>query len=96
MSRVGTQTDNPFIESIYGWIKAKIRCDYTHIKKINIPVFLDKYVEYYNIKRPVYALDYFSPVQYRIEHGLFSVFKTAHIDFTTLLSRWSFFLDTLL
>lgn len=29
MSRVVTPTDNPITESINGWIKAEIRCDYT-------------------------------------------------------------------
>lgn len=69
MSRVGTPTDNPIIESINGWIKAEIRCDYTHTEKLNFPYFLDKYVEYYNNERPAYALGYLSPVQYRTEQG---------------------------
>ena len=28
MSRVLTPTDNPVIESMNGWIKAQIKCDY--------------------------------------------------------------------
>ncbi len=44
MSRVGTPTDNTIIESINGWIKAEIRCDYTKADKINFPEFFDKYV----------------------------------------------------
>lgn len=69
MSRVGTPTDNPIIESINGWIKAEIRCDYTKADKINFSEFLDKYVQYFNNERPAYALGYLSPVQYRTEQG---------------------------
>ncbi len=45
-------------ESINGWIKAEIRCDYTKADKVNFPVFLDKYVQYFNNERPAYALGY--------------------------------------
>lgn len=69
MSRVGTPTDNPIIESINGWIKAEIRCDYSKNKKEDFPKFLEKYVEFFNTLRPAYALDYLSPVQYKIKQG---------------------------
>lgn len=69
MSRVGTPTDNPIIESINGWIKAEIRCDYCNAEKMDFPEFLNKYVKYFNNERPAYALDYLSPVQYRVEQG---------------------------
>lgn len=69
MSRVGTPTDNPIIESINGWIKAEIRCDYTKEQKLDFPKFLNKYVEYFNNKRPAYALGYLNPVQYKIKQG---------------------------
>ncbi len=69
MSRVGTPTDNPIIESINGWIKAEIRCDYTPKDKLDFPAFLNKYVTYFNNERPAYALGYLSPIQYRTKHG---------------------------
>lgn len=69
MSRVGTPTDNPIIESINGWIKAEMVCDYTQKEKLDFPAFLNKYVEYFNNERPAYALGYLSPVQYRTKQG---------------------------
>ena len=70
MSRAGTPTDNPIIESINGWIKAEIKVDFQHKYK-NRPIedLIKEYVEYYNNRRPAYALNYQSPVQYRIEQG---------------------------
>lgn len=69
MSRVGTPTDNPIIESINGWIKEEMRMDFQYWKTENIFEFLDSYVKYYNHERPAYALNYKSPVQYRTERG---------------------------
>lgn len=69
MSRVVTPTDNAIIESINGWIKAEMIVDFQYWKQENIYEFIDKYVDYYNNERPAYALNYQSPVQYRIERG---------------------------
>lgn len=69
MSRVGTPTDNPIIESINGWIKEEMRIDFACWKEDNIFDFVDQYVKYYNNQRPAYALKYQSPVQYRTERG---------------------------
>lgn len=69
MSRAGTPTDNPIIESINGWIKAEMGIDFAYWKEDNIFDFVDHYVEYYNNQRPAYALKYQSPVQYRTERG---------------------------
>lgn len=69
MSRVGTPTDNPIIESINGWIKEEMRVDFQYWKSENIFEFIDSYVKYYNNERPAYALNYQSPVQYRTERG---------------------------
>lgn len=70
MSRAGTPTDNPIIESINGWIKAEIKVDFQHkYKNRTIEDLITEYVEYYNNCRPAYALNYQSPVQYRIEQG---------------------------
>lgn len=69
MSRVGTPTDNPIIESINGWIKEEMRVDFQYWKAENLLDFLKSYVKYYNNERPAYALNYKSPVQYRTERG---------------------------
>lgn len=69
MSRVGTPTDNPVIESINGWIKAEMRVDFRYWEEDDIFKFVDRYVHYYNNERPAYALNYQSPVQYRTERG---------------------------
>lgn len=70
MSRVGTPTDNPIIESVNGWIKEEIRVDFRYMEKEDLFKFLDYYVNYYNNDRPAYALNYKSPIQYRTERGL--------------------------
>lgn len=69
MSRVGTPTDNPIIESINGWIKEEMRVDYRYWEEDDLFRFIDKFVDYYNNDRPAYALKYKSPVQYRTEQG---------------------------
>lgn len=69
MSRVGTPTDNPVIESINGWIKAEMELDFDMKNTSNIYQFIDKYIYYYNYERPSYKLNYKTPIQYRIESG---------------------------
>lgn len=69
MSRAGTPTDNPIIESLNGWIKAELQSDFIDQSTCGFEEFLDKYVQYFNFERPAYALNYKSPVQYRIEQG---------------------------
>lgn len=69
MSRAGTPTDNPIIESINGWIKEEMRVDFKYWEKDNLFDFVNEYVEYYNNERPAYALNYKTPVQYKIEQG---------------------------
>ncbi|MFV0552026.1 MAG: integrase core domain-containing protein, partial [Anaerorhabdus sp.] len=58
MSRVGTPTDNPIIESLNGWIKAQIRCDYNINEWDSLEEFLEKYVYYFNHYRPSFKLHY--------------------------------------
>lgn len=69
MSRAGTPTDNPIIESINGWIKEELRTDFQYWKANSIYELIDEYVYYFNHDRPAYALNYKSPVQYRTEQG---------------------------
>lgn len=69
MSRVGTPTDNPIIESINGWIKEELYNDFDIDNERNISTVIKKFVKYFNNERPAYALGYKTPVQYRAERG---------------------------
>ena len=69
MSRGGTPTDNPIIESLNGWIKDELYLDFDLGHSQNVPELLDKYVYYFNNKRLHAALGYKSPVQYKTELG---------------------------
>ena len=57
MSRAGTPTDNPVIESMNGWIKSQIKCDYNINECDSVCDFIDEYVHYYNYERPMYKLN---------------------------------------
>lgn len=69
ISRAGTPTDNPIIESLNGWIKAEFVTDFRYWEYEDFNKFIEDYVYYFNNQRPAYALNYQSPVQYRIEQG---------------------------
>lgn len=69
MSRRGTPTDNPVIESMNGWIKEELRADFNLYKSENIFETISKYINYYNNERKFQSLKYKSPVQYRTELG---------------------------
>lgn len=69
MSRAGTPTDNPIIESLNGWIKEEMKIDFNLKSAEGIPSFIEKYVRYFNNERLSYKLNYKTPVQYRIEQG---------------------------
>lgn len=67
MSRVGTPTDNPIIESLNGWIKEELEQDFALKESENLETLLNQYVWYYNNERPAYCLNYKTPVQFRSE-----------------------------
>lgn len=69
MSRVGTPTDNPIIESINGWIKEELECDFNYRECDNIYALIDEYMDYYNNERPSFKLKYKTPIQYKHEMG---------------------------
>ena len=69
MSRGGTPTDNPVIESLNGWIKEELYLDFGLAEASDVKNVLDRYVTYFNNERPAAALQYKSPVQYKIEQG---------------------------
>ena len=67
MSRQGTPTDNPIIESLNGWIKEELVCDFNLYKTKDIHKTIKDYIYYFNNERLSYSLNYKSPVQYRTE-----------------------------
>ncbi len=69
MSRAGTPTDNPIIESLNGWIKEEMRIDFDLKSIDNIPSFIEKYVHFFNNDRLSYKFNYKTPVQYKTEQG---------------------------
>ena len=69
MSREGTPTDNPIIEALNGWMKEELYLDFGLVSTEDVPLLLDKYVHYFNNRRPVAALGYKSPVQYKTKPG---------------------------
>ena len=69
MSRAGTPTDNPIIESLNGWIKEELYKDFKLYKSDNIYKAIDDYIAYFNNERLSYTLGYKNPVQYRTERG---------------------------
>lgn len=69
MSRAGTPTDNPVIESLIGWIKGDLK----HYIKLHdfkdINTAIELYIDYFNNHRVAYRLDYLTPVEYRTING---------------------------
>ena len=69
MSRTGTPTDNPIIEALNGWIKEELYLDFDLRNTNDLLGTLDRFVTYFNHHRLAAALDYKSPVQFKIEQG---------------------------
>ena len=69
MSRAGTPTDNPKMESINGWIKDEIINDWNIDDYDSFDEFIDSYIYYYNNERLACSLNYKTPIQYKIESG---------------------------
>ena len=69
MSRAGNPTDNPVNESLNGWIKEELFIDFDLKHSNNVPNLIKLYIDYYNNERPSYALNYKTPIQYKIESG---------------------------
>ena len=64
-----TPTDNPINESLNGWIKEELFIDFDLKHCSDVPKLIEEYVYYYNYERPSYALNYKTPIQYKIESG---------------------------
>jgi len=69
MSRVGTPTDNPKMESINGWIKDEIYNDFDIDSYETFDEFIEMFINYYNYERAAYALNYKTPIEYKIQLG---------------------------
>lgn len=68
MSRAGKPTDNPVNEALNGWIKEELFTDFNlgccrSVSEVRDVV--ERYVKFYNEKRPCYAIGYDTPVNYR-------------------------------
>ena len=69
MSRAGTPTDNPVIESLNGWIKNELYKDFRMYSSEDINTAINAYIKYFNTQRLAYSLKYKTPIQYRTEQG---------------------------
>ncbi len=69
MSRAGTPTDNPVIESKNGWLKKEIYIDFDINNYNTVQEFIEDVVKDNNEYRPSYALNYKTPVEYRTQLG---------------------------
>jgi len=68
MSRVGKPTDNPVNESLNGWMKEELFMDFKIDECRSRDEFgntMERYVQFYNNKRPCYAIGYDTPMNYR-------------------------------
>ena len=69
MSRAGTPTDNPVIESKNGWMKKEMHIDFDKNNYNTVKEFIDDIVYDNNHFRPSYALKYTTSVEYKIQLG---------------------------
>lgn len=69
MSRAGTPTDNPVIESKNGWLKKEISVDYNINNYNTIQELIKDVVKDNNEYRPSYTLNYKTPIEYKIQLG---------------------------
>ena len=69
MSRAGTPTDNPVIESKNGWLKKEMYIDFDINNYNTVQDFIKDIIDDNNNYRPSYALNYKTPTEYRIQLG---------------------------
>ena len=69
MSRAGTPTDNPVIESKNGWIKKEMHIDFDKNNYNTVQEFVGDIVKDNNCFRPSYALNYKTPIEYKTQLG---------------------------
>ena len=69
MSRAGTPTDNPVIESKNGWLKKEMFIDFDVNNYNTVEEFIKDVVRDNNEYRPSYKLNYKTPIEYRTQLG---------------------------
>ncbi len=69
MSRAGTPTDNPVIESKNGWIKKEMYIDFDINNYNTVQEYINDIVYDNNYLRPSYALNYKTPIEYKTQLG---------------------------
>ena len=69
MSRIGTPTDNPIIESKNGWLKKEMYIDFNQNEFDNVQDYINTIIYDHNNIRPSYALNYKTPIEYRTQLG---------------------------
>ena len=72
MSRAGTPTDNPVIESKNVWIKKKMYIDFDINNYNTVQEFINDII--WDNYGPSYTLNYKNPIEYRAQLILFSVY----------------------
>lgn len=69
MSRIGTLTDNPIIESKNGWLKKEMYIDFNQEDYETVEDYINAIIYDHNYLRPSYALNYKTPIEYRTQLG---------------------------
>lgn len=69
MSRIGTPTDNPIIESKNGWLKKEMYIDFKQDDYETAEDYINAIIYDHNYLRPNYALKYKTPIEYRTQLG---------------------------
>ncbi len=69
MSRAGTPTDNPVIETLNRWIKCELKYDFKMNNYESTNDALSTYIEYFNNDRFTRKLQNKSPVEFRVQQG---------------------------
>ena len=69
MSRIGTPTDNPIIESKNGWLKKEMYIDFNQDDFDTVEDYINAIIHDHNYLRPSYALKYKTPIEFRILSG---------------------------
>ena len=69
MSRIGTPTDNPIIESKNGWLKKEMYIDFNQNDYETVEDYINAIIYDHNYLRPSYALNYKTPIEYRTQLG---------------------------
>lgn len=93
MSRAGKPTDNPVNESLNGWIKEELLMDFKIDQCRSRDEFgktIEHYANYYNEKRPCYAIGYDTPANYRRRYNKGEIEHKKTFDDRTLTDEPKF------